>query len=138
MSTDTSDQYLEILKIIHAIYLTNGGIWFGNNDHVEKDIIISRKVLLHERLIPLCMVQIHRVVHDLVNWTAFSITSFTLLNQQHIGSVWKSIDKKVFPKNISVKVHRQLCRLLITRNINLLHIIYFVLKNYLKYFVYME
>ena len=39
-----------------------------------------------------------------------------LLNQQHIGSVWKSIDKKVFPKNISVKVHRQLCRLLITRN----------------------
>ena len=91
MSTETSDQYLEILRIIHAIYPTNDVIWFANNDHAEKGIIISRKVLLHERLSPLCMVQFQRFVRHFLNWNAVSITSLILLNQQRICIVCNSI-----------------------------------------------
>ena len=111
MSTETSDQYLEILRIIHAIYLTNDVIWFTNNDHAEKDIIISRKVLLHERLSPLCMVQLQSFVRDLLNWNTLSITSLILLNQQRICIVCNSIKERIFLIDILIDLQRQIWRL---------------------------
>ena len=111
MSTETSDQYLEILRIIHAIYPTNDVIWFTNNDHAEKDIIISRKVLLHECLSPLCMVQLRRFVRDLLNWNTLSITSLILLNQQRICIVCNSIKERIFLIDILIDLQRQFLRL---------------------------
>ena len=111
MSTETRDQYLEILRIIHAIYLWNDVIWFTNNDHAEKDIIISRKVLLHERLSPLCMVQLHRFVRGLLYWNAVSINSSILLNQQRICIICHSIKERIFLINILNDLQRQFFRL---------------------------
>ena len=111
MSTETSDQYLEILRIIHAIYPTNDVIWFTNNDHAEKDIIISRKALLHERLSPLWMAQLHRFVSNLLNWNTLSITSLILLNQQQICIVCNSIKERIFLIGILIDLQRQFLRL---------------------------
>ena len=111
MSTETSDQNLEISRTIHAIYLTNDVIWFTNNDHAEKDIIISRKVFLHERLSPLCMVQLHRFVRDLLNWNAVSITSSILLNQQRICIICHFLKERIFVIDIFIDLQRQFFRL---------------------------
>ena len=123
MSTETSDQYLEILRIIHAIYPTNDVIWFTNNDHAEKDIIISRKALLHERLSPLWMAQLYRFVSDLLNWNTLSITPLILLNQQRICIVCNFIKERIISYWYFDWPSETIFALILTCNIDILNII---------------